>query len=319
MRRIITAVAGAVVLASTAAAQEPKDVLVQHDVIKVAGSEPKETFVYSRSVAGADTVQFVSAEATIAGKVVKGAPYSGEVVNERTQTLSDGNRITHKTTSNTYRDAEGRTRREMKLPAIGPWATQGETPTLVVINDPVANVSYHLDLQEKTARKLPVEPMGLSFAPSTQAMKVVRRRDASADVKGEVAGEAPMAVGVVMSTDGPGEPKFFNKKLGEPKFEALGKQAIDGVEAEGKRTTMTIPAGEIGNDREINVINETWYSSELQTTIMTKHSDPRMGETTMKLTNIHRGDPHPSLFQVPSDFKIEEGEAGVRTIRRFEK
>ena len=33
------------------------------------------------------------------------------------------------------------------------------------------------------------------------------------------------------------------------KTESLGKQNIGGVEAEGTKTTVTIPAGEIGNER----------------------------------------------------------------------
>jgi hypothetical protein len=43
--------------------------------------------------------------------VVKGAPYSAEIVNESIQVLSDGNRIVHRTMSRVYRDSEGRTRR----------------------------------------------------------------------------------------------------------------------------------------------------------------------------------------------------------------
>jgi TonB family protein len=89
--------------------------------------------------------------------------------------------------------------------------------------------------------------------------------------------------------------------------ESLGKQTIEGVEAEGKRTTTTIPADAIGNERPIEMVSETWYSPELQTTIMSKRSDPRTGETTYRLTNIRRGEPDASLFQVPSDYTVKEG------------
>ena len=111
---------------------------------------------------GTGTVEFVSAEASIAGKVVKGAPYSAEAVTENTQTLPDGNRILE-STSATYRDSEGRTRREMSLPPIGPFATAGDAPTFMMINDPVAGVSYHLDTKTKTARKMPAMAGGISF------------------------------------------------------------------------------------------------------------------------------------------------------------
>ena len=93
-----------------------------------------------------------------------------------------------------------------------------------------------------------------------------------------------------------------------PKFpetrESLGKQSIEGVEAEGTRTTVTIPAGAIGNERAIQIVSERWYSQELQTVIMTKHSDPRFGETTYRLTNVSRSEPDHSLFELPAGFEV---------------
>lgn len=93
--------------------------------------------------------------------------------------------------------------------------------------------------------------------------------------------------------------------------EPLGKQVIEGIEAEGKRTTMTIPAGAIGNEREIEIVSESWYSPELQTVIFSKRNDPTTGETTYRLTNIRRGEPDASLFQVPSDYTVKEGGMGA--------
>ncbi|MDX2044517.1 MAG: energy transducer TonB [Acidobacteriota bacterium] len=89
--------------------------------------------------------------------------------------------------------------------------------------------------------------------------------------------------------------------------ESLGKQMIEGVEAEGKRTVTTIPVGAIGNERSIEIVSESWYSPELQTTVMSKRTDPTSGETTFRLTNIRRGEPDASLFQVPSDYTVKEG------------
>ena len=91
--------------------------------------------------------------------------------------------------------------------------------------------------------------------------------------------------------------------------EQLGKQTIEGVEAEGTRATTTIPAGEIGNERPIVITSERWYSPELQTVVMTRRSDPRQGETTYRLTNINRSEPPRSLFEVPADYTIKESPA----------
>ena len=77
----------------------------------------------------------------------------------------------------------------------------------------------------------------------------------------------------------------------------------------GVRTTQTIAVGKIGNDRPISIVTEVWTSPELKTIVLSKRNDPRMGEQTFKLTNIQRGEPDPSLFTVPSDFKITEGGA----------
>jgi hypothetical protein len=86
--------------------------------------------------------------------------------------------------------------------------------------------------------------------------------------------------------------------------ESLGKRMIEGVEAEGTRITQTIQAGAMGNERPIEVLHELWYSQELLMDVMTKWIDPRLGESTQRLTNLKRGEPDASLFQPPSDYTI---------------
>ena len=81
---------------------------------------------------------------------------------------------------------------------------------------------------------------------------------------------------------------------------------MEGVTVTGTRTTRTIPAGQIGNERPLSIVTEVWTSPELKTVIYSKRSDPRMGDQTFQLTNIVRAEPDPSLFIVPSDFKIED-------------
>ena len=90
------------------------------------------------------------------------------------------------------------------------------------------------------------------------------------------------------------------------KTESLGKQAIEGVVAEGTRTTMSIPAGQIGNEQPIQIVSESWYSPELQTVILRKRSDPRSGETVTRYTNVSRAEPPRTLFEPPADFKLSE-------------
>src|SRR5207245_9357803 len=99
-----------------------------------------------------NTLDFVASEFSFDGNVVKSAPYSAEAITEMTQRLADGNRIATKSTATMYRDSEGRTRREEKLGAIGPWSSNTEPAPTVFINDPVSNTNLVLDSRNKIAR-----------------------------------------------------------------------------------------------------------------------------------------------------------------------
>ncbi len=88
--------------------------------------------------------------------------------------------------------------------------------------------------------------------------------------------------------------------------EGLSTQTIEGVSATGSRTTTVIPAGAIGNLQPIKVVSEQWMSSDLKVLVLTKHSDPRSGETVYRLANIVRAEPDRSLFLVPADYTIKE-------------
>ena len=99
-------------------------------------------------------------------------------------------------------------------------------------------------------------------------------------------------------------------KLGKGVASDLGTKDFDGVKAEGKQTTWTIPAGEIGNARPINITSERWYSPELQVTVYSRYNDPRTGETLYRLQAIRRGEPAPELFRVPEDYRGRAPRAG---------
>ncbi len=92
--------------------------------------------------------------------------------------------------------------------------------------------------------------------------------------------------------------------------EDLGSKNVEGVIAQGTRVTETIPAGQIGNQLPIKVVDEVWHSAELQMDVMTTHSDPRTGEVVYKLTNINRANPPRALFEPPADYTITGPGAG---------
>ena len=275
---------------------------------------------------GADFV-FIASE-SFGGKVVKGAPYSAESVTESIQTLGDGNRIVNKMTSTVYRDSEGRTRREQTLKGLGVLGTGEEPLQMVFINDPVAGVTYSLDSRSRTAHKsgsFNFQWTSKPGAPGVEGQRFefkVQGAQGAPATAGSIIMAPPLAAGTVAAARVPlHEGEFtartqsggaatyvFRTKPGPNANEVkeqLGKQMIEGVEAEGTRTTVTIPAGEIGNERSIEIVSERWYSPELQLVVMTRHSDPRSGETTYKLTNINRSEPVKTLFEVPSDYTIK--------------
>jgi len=108
-----------------------------------------------------------------------------------------------------------------------------------------------------------------------------------------------LAVGPEMNT------VFYKEFAGGPaKKESLGTQTMEGVAADGSRTTITLDVGAIGNDRPIQIVNERWYSQDLQTVVMTRRNDPRTGEEVFRLTNINRSEPSPDLFQVPPSYQM---------------
>jgi hypothetical protein len=253
-------------------------------------------------------------EGSVMGKQVTGAPYSAVEVRETTQVLADGTRIHNENSTTVYRDGEGRMRRE--------------TPNEITIFDPVAGFSYSLNPKNLTARKMPMNvgvsgggrggvravlsgtPPNVIYSTATstngdvrvftstsgqqldpaQEDKLKTEKMAAAFQSGQTAGTLQAAAGQI--------------KLKAGNREDLGQQVIEGVASQGTRNTMTFDTNAIGNDRPIQVVSETWTSPDLQTTVMTKHNDPRTGEETFRLTNIRRGEPGADLFQPPANYQI---------------
>jgi hypothetical protein len=267
-------------------------------------------------------------------KVVKGAPYSAIAESETIQMLADGNRIRNKTTTTVYRDGEGRTRREVagKMPGVA---------AEVFISDPVSGVNYLLDAQRRIGVKSPANESAKLVLEKRLAEKRLATEKAAEKVR---TGELPVTINV------DGQPKRLDQLTAEERAsaekklqaaketngemnasakpatglprkkwmrpgttESLGQQTMEGVLCEGTRTTVTIPANSIGNDLPINIVSEEWYAPELQALVLTKHSDPRNGETIYRLTNINRSEPDRALFEVPADYTVRENKMPVKT------
>ncbi len=308
-------VCGAVLLTATVAAAQDR-------VAEPASGQQGAAAIAERRatevMAQAQGAKTVFARVPLESKLVKGAPYSAEVVTESTQVLGDGNRIIRRTTGRVYRDSQGRTRREDDV-------EPGRAGS-ISISDPVAQIAYSLDPQAKTAFKTPAATAGvlagitadgvstfsyrLAEAPPADPVELERRQKIEAKLV--EAAKARGAGGAVVA--GPAGAATMRERTPawDEKVEVLPARSIEGVMAEGKRVTRTIPAGAIGNEQPIVSVTEEWRSPELQVLVMTRTSDPRTGESVYKLQNIIRAEQNSSWFEVPLDYTVKE--SGIRKL-----
>lgn len=276
------------------------------------------------------------------GTPATNAPYSAEAVSERTQVLADGNRITNRHSSLSYRDSAGRTRHEVR-------GKDGEVRTVVIHDGETTLVLRPSDKSgTRISRKMPelarkareearakVEQLrkegklaGDEAQRRAHEEVVVRRvervRHGSAeghpmmeDVQVRVREARERAVEMrriaPMIARAAGERKYAR----DATTRDLGTKEIAGVKAEGKLRSYEIPAGAVGNEKPIVVTDETWVSPELGLTVYSKHSDPRSGEHVYRLENLRRTEPSAELFAAPAGYEIRD--AGARIRKHLEK
>jgi hypothetical protein len=291
---------------------------------------PNDTVFFFSNGPGAAVAPFrgkidlIAGAGSLIGEVVTGKPYSAESVTESTQVLNDGNRITQTNRSKIYRDSQGRSRLEQIIDSVGVWQS-GQPVTIVTINDPVKDVSYFLDPRAQTARefqpfrlKLENLPPGAEPPAGVAVHRWVRRARDGASVGNEVRATPLDHFDVELSPAPPpplpGQPAIAYGAVAsyagadvEATTEELGEQVLEGVLARGTRRTHTIPAGAIGNELPIAIVHEEWYSPDLETVVLRRHTDPRFGETTYRLINVDRSEPAPELFTVPDEYDVERG------------
>ena len=291
MNRVTVLLASIFLMAAGAAAQDsaPREKLRSFAFTEERAPFPGINFFLQNDQNHQARTAFYMAEMTAGGDLVTNAPYTANAVEETTQVLGDGNRIVNKSSDFVARDSQGRTRRETTLSRIG--TMQVDSPKTIFINDPTTHTQH------------------ISTPGGGEATKVIRSEGnwkegpQIIDLRGTL--ERRMKEKVIVNVQGARRESQQSKESSEQvKHEDLGTQTIEGVSAQGKRETVTIPAGQIGNERPIEIVTETWFSPELHTMVLRKHSDPRMGDSTYRLTDIKRNEPDASLFQPPAGTKV---------------
>ena len=200
---------------------------------------------------------------------VTGKPFSATEVRRTVQLLADGSRVDQSETSMFARDEQGRMR-------------TGNAKT-VVIFDPVAGLTYTLDVPSKTYYNT-----SLSGHETTYSIAIAGNRVSTSSV----------------SSTGNAVPRTDTARTGAQVAEDLPAQFINGLLARGSRITITIPAGTFGNNGDLKVVNERWLSDEMQILLKSSNVDPRFGTTTYELTDLVQAPPDSSLFQVPTDYRL---------------
>jgi len=310
-------------------------------------------------------------------KSIKNAPYAGEVINERIQTLSDGNQLVKRTSNRVFRDSQGATRQETldsngQLKAVHIRDAEGTrfvlTPSkkfALKIGTPQSLFEGKLDGKNATFIRKPGSegektmvfkgPNGETVVKSSENI-VVKRIDGDGKEKREeirvqvgpgsfgdggfatlgklgrlgelaelselnVMGEAFAAAGDAFAMAWRhGEPTFIRSdKSYERTTTSLGMKNFDGVTAEGKMISYTIPAGKVGNVKPITVSSETWYAPDLQITVYSKQSDPRAGDVIYRVANLKRGEQSQDLFRVPADYEVKDPLSKLAGSIRIEK
>jgi hypothetical protein len=275
----------------------------------------------------------VRVRSALIGQTVKNAPYSAVELSETNQMLADGTRIHNETRTTVYRDSEGRIRRETPT-EVNIWDPVAKTSYVLNPQNMTARkVSVGTFVFSSSAGNSTAIAVRSPTPATAEALKeptiVLKRqeeagtagREAATREKAEVEAKAGAMIHFtdVITEDIKGAPMTASAMGAAgmvvshsmaysvaPTSESLGKQEIEGVPAEGTRTTSVIEAGTIGNDRAIRMTSERWFSPELQTMIMSKQSDPRTGEESFRLINVNRAEPAGYLFQVPAAYQVIE-------------
>jgi hypothetical protein len=223
---------------------------------------------------------------------ITNAPYTATFTSTATEKLQDDTVLTHTITRVATRDALGRTRDEVTLPARSNG--DGEPHTMITIVDPVTHTITQLHADRKVAV---VHQM-----PSPHA----RDRWDGADRRGSIrrGPGGPPTESASANAPGDGMRGFHHRREDNVATTDLGSKTMDGVTATGRRMTRTIPLESAG--KTIVATHEVWFSPDLQIELSRSDVDPFRGTHTVVATSLSKAVPDPALFQVPQGYTVEQ-------------
>jgi hypothetical protein len=204
------------------------------------------------------------------------------------------------------RDSEGRTYLEITA-TRGP-ASNPQSYTSINVNDPVAGIHFTLNPESHIAHRFERPPR----SANASQLRPVPPGGANTEASGNSgSGPSIRSVNPDDLNSRPTGPATSRSSLPPIQIEDLGEESIDGVGVRHYRETRTIPAGEQGNDRDLLIASEFWYSKQLRLNLKAARNDPRFGEENLTLSSIERNEPQASLFEIPADYKVTDVPMGV--------
>jgi hypothetical protein len=216
--------------------------------------------------------------------MIAGAPFSGVMEVQSTTAFSDGNRIVRTNSVRYFRDGQGRTRTEREGLSLFQGAPPLGSP-VILIKDPVSGERVTL---------LPKLKVATQFKLSGGLVSV---RAAVADCNQSVPPFALLGLGMGIGADQSTEASTSTTSLGD--------KQINGLNVTGSRIVRTIPVGVLGNEKPITSTVEQWISSDLGMIVQFSETSSVGGSVTLSLNQIVRGEPDPTLFSIPTDYKVQ--------------
>jgi hypothetical protein len=87
---------------------------------------------------------------------------------------------------------------------------------------------------------------------------------------------------------------------------ALGQKTLDDLPVTGIRETRTAMAGSNGSSRVAVSYTDAWFSPDLQMDLSVVRSNPQMGQVTLTVSDVVRGEPDHSWFALPSGYQVKD-------------
>jgi hypothetical protein len=218
-------------------------------------------------------------------------PYIAEFKMLRTQTLANGAAITHETTVVTARDSQGR---RMTATTIVPTSAAQRATTHFQVFDPVDHVTFNWSFPGREATVMAIPFSGAAFQ-----------------------GCGAMSAGISSAS-------------AKTTVEDMGTMAILGVEAQGRRTTTTIPLHPIGKHKkhkqqermdELVSTAELWraIAPGLNGLVVREvNVDMPPVKSSKELVKFSQGEPDAVVFRPPTGYEIVNREVNVNPCAIFE-